>query len=203
MKGLHDWLVAQDFAAWYRLHALWRNEALDLIMPFIRNQFFWAPLYLFLLVLLPYNFGRRGWIWLGAFLLCFALGDFISGSILKPLIHRVRPCNDPRLADYLQLIVPRSSGWSFPSSHAANHFALGTFCAVTFHHRLKWLWILPMGWALSVGYAQIYVGVHFPLDVAAGAALGAAIGWGIAWLFNRKWHLSSATRNHHANAQSS
>lgn len=171
---------------------MWRSSFLDAVTPYLRNQFFWAPLYLFLLFFLPFNYGRRGWIWLAGFILCFAIGDSVSASIIKPLVHRLRPCNDPRLADYLQLLVPRSSGPSFPSSHATNHFALGTFWAATFHHRLKWFWPVPMLWAVIVGYSQVYVGVHFPLDVAAGAALGAGIGWGVAFFFNKKWHLSGA-----------
>ena len=192
MHQTFAWLESLDIQFWFYLHSAWRSPFLDAVMPYVRNQFTWAPLYLFLLVFMPYNFGKRGWIWLIGFLLCFALGDIISGGILKPLpyIQRVRPCNDPRLTEYLHLIVPRSSGWSFPSSHATNHFALGTFAAVTLHGRLKWLWPIPMLWALAVGYAQVYVGVHFPFDVVAGSALGAVIGLFVATLYNKRWLLS-------------
>jgi undecaprenyl-diphosphatase len=183
-------LESLDFRFWFYLHSAWRSPFLDAVMPYVRNQFTWAPLYLFLLFFMPYNFGKRGWIWLIGFLLCFALGDSISGGLLKPILHRVRPCNDPRLADYLHLIVPRSSGWGFPSSHATNHFALGTFAAVTLHGRLKWFWPIPMIWALAVGYAQVYVGVHFPFDVLAGSLLGALLGLLVAVLYNRRWLLS-------------
>jgi undecaprenyl-diphosphatase len=48
-----------------------------------------------------------------------------------------------------------------------------------------------MLWALAVGYAQVYVGVHFPFDVVAGAALGTAIGMFVAALYHRKWSLTS------------
>jgi len=190
MQAFHTWLITLDFRIWMYLHANWRFEFLDVVMPFIRNQFTWAPLYLFLLVFMPYNFGKHGWIWLIGFLLCFAIGDSVSGSLIKPLIHRIRPCNDPRLADYLHLIVPRSSGWSFPSSHATNHFALGTFSAITLHGRMKWFWPIPIFWALMVGYAQIYVGVHFPLDVFAGSLLGILIGYGVSKLYHRHWSLA-------------
>lgn len=192
MQGTLAWLEGLDIHMWMNLHASWRSPFLDAVMPYVRNQFTWAPLYLFLLVFMPYNFGKKGWIWLLGFLLCFALGDTISGGILKPLplLQRVRPCNDPRLAEFVHLIVPRSSGWSFPSSHATNHFALGYFMASTLHGRMKWFWPIPMLWALAVGYAQIYVGVHFPLDVAAGAALGILIGGFVAWLYHRRWSLS-------------
>jgi undecaprenyl-diphosphatase len=190
MEQSPNWLESLDFQLWYYLHAVWRSSFLDAVMPYVRNQFTWAPLYLFLLVFMPYNFGRRGWIWLLGFVLCFAVGDPVSGTFLKSLVQRVRPCNDPRFADMLHLIVPRSSGWSFPSSHATNHFALGTYAAVTFHGRLRWLWPIPMVWALAVGYAQVYVGVHFPFDVVAGSVLGVVIGLLVALLYNRRWLLS-------------
>jgi membrane-associated phospholipid phosphatase len=189
MNEFRDWLFGLDMTPWFYLHVRWRSEALDALMPYMRNQFFWAPWYLFLLIFMPANFGKRGWIWLAGFLLCFALGDISSGHFLKHWIERVRPCNDPRLAQYVHLIVPRSSGWSFPSSHAANHFALGTFCAVTFHHRLKWFWPVPVFWALIVGYAQVYVGVHYPMDVLGGALLGGLIGIVVAWVFHQRWTL--------------
>lgn len=190
IRQLHDWFVNTDFNIWYYLNCLWRNDFLDTIMPFIRNQYFWAPLYLFLLVFILYNYGAKGLAWCIGFLLCFAFGDLISGSVIKPLVGRMRPCTDPRLADYVQLIVPRSTGYSFPSSHATNHFAMGVFIAKTFHRRLKWLWPLPVFWALSVGYAQVYVGVHFPFDVLCGALLGSVIGLLVAKLYHRYFTLS-------------
>jgi len=190
MEELIARLISLDFNSWFILHAEWRSPFLDAVMPYIRNQFTWAPLYLFLLVFMPYNFGTRGWIWLLGFILCFALGDSISASVIKPIVQRVRPCNDPRFLEMLHLLVPRSSGYSFPSSHAANHFALATFAAITLHGRLKWFWPIPVIWALAVGYAQIYVGVHFPLDVVGGGMLGVLIGLLVAALYNKRWLLT-------------
>lgn len=190
MAGILAWLTALDHELWRYLHVAWRSEALDAVMPFVRNQFTWAPLYLFLLVFMPANFGKRGWLWCLGFLLCFALADVISGSIIKPNVERVRPCNDRRFIEFVHLLVPRSSGWSFPSSHAANHFALGAFSAVTLHGRLRWFWPIPMIWALAVCYAQVYVGVHWPMDVIAGGLLGAGIGIVVARAFERRWSLA-------------
>jgi len=42
-------------------------------------------------------------------------------------------------------------------------------------------------WAFFIGYAQIYVGVHYPLDVVGGAILGVFIGSATAWAFDKKW----------------
>lgn len=191
MTGAQAWLTSLDYELWHYLHTTWRNGLFDAVMPYIRNQFTWAPLYLFLLFFMPANFGKRGWLWCLGFLLCFAVADSISGSLIKPYIGRVRPCNDPRFAQLVHLLVPRSSGWSFPSSHAANHAALGAFSAVTLHGRLRWLWPIPAFWALAVSYAQVYVGVHWPMDVIAGGLLGAGIGIFVAKLFERRWSLTA------------
>lgn len=187
---LPDWFEQTDFRIWYYLNGLWRNDFLDAVMPFIRNQYTWAPLYLFLLVFIVYNYGAKGLAWCVAFLLCFAFGDFISASLIKPFVQRMRPCTDPRLKDIVQLIVPRSTGYSFPSSHATNHFAMGTFMAITLNRRMKGIWPIPMLWALAVGYAQIYVGVHFPFDVLCGAILGVFIGFFIAKAYHRYFTLA-------------
>ena len=195
LEDVRQWLLSADFNAWYYLHATWRTPFLDAVMPFIRNQFFWAPLYLFLLFFLPVNFRRSGVVWCLAFILCFAVSDFTSGVLLKPLFHRIRPCNDPRLSALLHLIVQRSSGWSFPSSHAANHFCLGTFAAVTMHGKVRGAAVLFLLWALLISYAQVYVGVHFPADVIGGGLLGAAIGYVIGTAFNGRFPLIHHSRH--------
>jgi undecaprenyl-diphosphatase len=178
-------LIAYDLKVWYFLNTRWRTDFLDWLMPFMRNQYFWAPLYLFLLLFLTYNYGKRGWIWCLGFLLCFGLADQFSAALLKPLFDRLRPCNDPLLAAYVRNIVPCGSGKSFPSSHAANHFAMGIFSALTLRKRIRWIWIPFVLWAMVVSYAQVYVGVHFPLDVVCGGLLGSIIGLLAAFFFNR------------------
>lgn len=117
------------------------------------------------------------------------MSDYISASLIKPIFIRLRPCNNPYIKDIVHLIVPCGSGYSFPSSHAANHFALGVFAAITFNKIAKWVWIAGLLWAFSVAYAQVYVGVHFPGDVLAGAALGIIIALVTGYTFNRIYGL--------------
>jgi membrane-associated phospholipid phosphatase len=78
---------------------------------------------------------------------------------------------------------PRSS--SFTSSHAANHFGIAVFCFFT----LRQLWgkyvYLFLLWAASICFTQVYVGVHYPLDVFCGGILGSAIGTMTAYFFFR------------------
>jgi undecaprenyl-diphosphatase len=182
-------LIALDHRVWYYLNVRWRNEFLDAVIPYFRNQWTWAPLYLFLLVFLVGNFKKKGWLWCLFFLLTFALADRISAGWIKEIFQRTRPCNDLSLAKMVYIIVPCGSGYSFPSTHAANHFALGTFAALTLQKHVKGVWWMAMFWAASVSYAQVYVGVHFPLDIFCGALLGLLIGMCTGMLFNLKFRL--------------
>jgi undecaprenyl-diphosphatase len=55
-------------------------------------------------------------------------------------------------------------------------------------HTSKW-WTLVFVWAFLISYAQVYVGVHYPTDVTAGALLGSLIGWGTGRQFNKQFGL--------------
>lgn len=148
---------------------------LDTVLPFWREKLFWVPAYLFLASFLLLNYGRKGFLVL---LLCaatVAFSDTISSKIIKPMVGRERPCQVQPLPH--PTAVECGVGKSFPSSHAANHFALAVFVAGVLRRKLgKARWWL-FAWAASIGFSQIYVGVHYPLDVLAGSLLGALIGW--------------------------
>ena len=113
---------------------------------------------------------------IGMVLATFALGDLIASRLIKPFIGRIRPCNEITLAEDIIRRVPCGSGFSFPSAHATNHFAIAIFLICLFYP--KWKPILPLGlfWAFLVSFAQIYVGVHYPIDTMFGALLGTCIG---------------------------
>lgn len=192
MQKLFDFLLRLDYEAWYYINTIWRNDVLDAILPYLRNQWTWAPLYLFFLLFTTINFGRKGWMWCVFFILTFALSDQISAHLIKPYIHRLRPCNNPYLKDYVHLLVPCGSGYSFPSSHAANHFGIAMFCSVTMQRFGKWVWPVAFMWAASVAYSQVYVGVHFPLDVTCGGIIGMLFGLLTAKVYNRIYGLQKA-----------
>jgi membrane-associated phospholipid phosphatase len=184
-------ILYYDHICWYYINNQWHTAIMDAVVPYFRNQWFWTPLYLFLALFMPARFGVRGLAWCLFFILCFGLSDQISASLLKPLFHRIRPCNDPELAAYVRILVPCGGGYSFPSSHASNHFALGVFSALTLRRVYPRIVAIPIAWALLVSFSQVYVGVHFPLDVTCGAILGSCIGlWG-SKVFNRKFDLTS------------
>jgi len=103
-------------------------------------------------------------------LLTAGLVAYYSALGLKDLVDRGRP---PALLTDVIVRGPAAHGLGFPSGHAAVSFAL-TATAVPFLAR-RWrrvVWVLP----LTVGVARMFVGAHFPLDVAGGFALGWTVG---------------------------
>ncbi len=164
---------------------------MDQVMPFLRNAPFWAPLYLFLILLVTTNFKKTGWIWVLFFGATAGISDIISSRFIKIFVIRVRPCNDPDMLDRIRVLVayrPQSS--SFTSSHAFTHFAMATFFYLTLKDYVgKWM-LLGFLWAFLVAYSQVYVGVHFPLDVACGGLIGILVGYLTGKLFNKKFGLA-------------
>jgi membrane-associated phospholipid phosphatase len=94
-----------------------------------------------------------------------------SATALRNLFHRIRPCH---VLTGVRLLVGCTDSFSFPSNSAANVFALAAVVAV-FHRKLA---VPAFVTAAVVGCSRVYVGVHYPLDVFAGAWLG--IAWGLA-----------------------
>ena len=157
----------------------------DAFLPISRNPYFWIPLYVFLLAFMLINFRKNGFVWVMALICVISLADYSSSKVIKYEVQRLRPCQELGFRDQINLKVVCGSGYSFTSSHATNHMAVASFiintCLMIFG---KWRWLFFL-WAFMIGFAQIYVGVHFPLDVLFGFILGWIIGHILAWLFNK------------------
>ncbi|MBI1226813.1 MAG: phosphatase PAP2 family protein [Bacteroidetes bacterium] len=155
------------------------NQFFDWLMPLLRDKYTWVPLYIFIGSFLLLNFRQKGLYICLAMVLTIGLADGASSHLLKKNVQRLRPCKVLEANKEMHLLVPCGSGFSFPSSHAANHFALATFMLLILGRVFRWIKIPLVLWASSVSFAQVYVGVHYPLDVIAGAMLGIFVGWGV------------------------
>jgi membrane-associated phospholipid phosphatase len=162
------------------------NSFFDWLMPLIRNSITWIPLYLFLLVFLFTNFTKNKWLWILYAAGTAIISDFVSSGLIKKNFFRLRPCNDPEISskiNYLLSYKPQSS--SFTSSHAFTHFALAAFFFYTLKKFAgKWSYLFYL-WAFSIAFAQVYIGVHFPLDVVCGGIIGFVFGYLSAKSFNK------------------
>ena len=90
-------------------------------------------------------------------------------NVLKHAFDRPRP---PAQEAGLPTLVPTPHSASFPSGHAATAFAAAGAIAVLCP-RMRWPALALAG---AIGLSRVYLRVHFPLDVLAGAALGGALG---------------------------
>lgn len=180
-----DQLIALDKELFLSINQGMSNILFDWLMPVLRNMFTWFPLYLFLIIFFIRNYRTRGIIMVAVLFINFGISDWMSSSVIKNSVQRIRPCNDIEMKEEMTLRVRCGGGYSFTSSHATNHFALAMMLIVYLYRRWRpILWIAPV-WAASIGFAQIYVGVHYPGDVLVGSFLGAAIGLTVGWVYRR------------------
>ena len=98
--------------------------------------------------------------------LSFALASGLN-AVLKAIVDRSRPPDEIGL----QAVVGVPGSPSFPSGHAMTAFAVAGAIALL-APRLRWA---ALGAASVIALSRVYLGVHFWLDVLAGAGFGMAI----------------------------
>jgi len=127
----------------------------------------YSRLWLLLAGVLAAAGGRRGRRAAGRGLLATAVAALIANGPAKLLVRRRRPSGFPSSP---LIRMPRST--SFPSGHsaAAFAFATGASCQVPALSAV----LGPL--AGAVAYSRVHAGVHYPSDVAAGAAIGVSSG---------------------------
>ena len=118
--------------------------------------------------------------------------DLVAAGI-KLAVARPRPVETVAGADPLV----HTFGSSFPSGHAATSVAGAVALAAIAPRGLVWFLLL----AGAIACSRIYVGVHYPLDVVAGALVGAAVALGAATVVRSRPRLSAALRGSEARPQ--
>ncbi len=184
--NLLDKLIKTDQELFLLLNTVYTNPVLDSVFPWFREGNTWMPLYLFIIVMALVNFRQKAFAFILFAVLTIVLTDQISSSLVKPFFERPRPCSDPFLMNQVRLLLNGcSGGYSFTSSHATNHFGFAVYIFLTLGNIIgKWKYAFLI-WAAAISYGQIYVGVHYPLDIFFGAILGAVIGITSAYFHNR------------------
>ncbi|MDO4491024.1 MAG: phosphatase PAP2 family protein [Lachnospiraceae bacterium] len=181
---------------WIQEHM--RTPALTGFMSFItslgNSGWFWLVLSLLLLIAAlmqqakirnPMNSGnhvnpfmRPALTCLLSMLLCF----LIVNLFLKNAVARVRPYD--RIPE-LVLLARKPKDFSFPSGHTAFSFASATALYLTGGEKNRPVTLFLLALAALIGFSRLYLGVHYPTDVIAGAFLGWICGK-TAELFIRK-----------------
>jgi undecaprenyl-diphosphatase len=161
------------------------NSFMDTVMYAISDKLIWIPLYLLLLYFTWKHYKLKGLWVIVAFALAVTTADQISVHLFKNVFQRYRPCHNLDLQDFIHLVKGKCGGkYGFISSHACNTAAVATVGIFFFRKHVKWLVWLLITYALLNSYSRVYLGVHYPSDVVAGAIVGVMCGLFAVWLIN-------------------
>ncbi|MBI5640710.1 MAG: glycosyltransferase family 39 protein [Nitrospirae bacterium] len=160
-----------DTALFFVVNKGLQNSFFDILMPFVTGN---AKLLFLPLVIWTFFRDRRDILTvLSVSIVAVAFADGL-GHVIKILVARVRPCN--ALED-VRTLVGCGSSFSMPSNHAINGFGFAMAFWFLRKDVVRPFFVLV---AVMVGFSRVYVGVHYPFDVLAGAVLGTGAAWGAA-----------------------
>lgn len=173
-----DWLITLDanILLWIQTHL--RKEILTPIMLFITNLgnsgWFWLILLAILLFFTKYRKAALTGV------IAVLIGFIITNLCIKNIVARTRPYE---VIEGLQYLGIRPHDFSFPSGHSTCSMAASVALLEGLPKKAGIpLFIL----ALFICFSRLYVGVHYPTDVLAGALIGSAAAVAAIFLVRRK-----------------
>lgn len=183
-------LDIQTFLANDRLVLSWFNGSnsvfLDGWMSALTSGFTWLALYASLFYLVVKNNETMGQIMLvvGCALACVGLADIMADVIVKPLVERWRPSNDPIFKYDVSVVEGyRGTSYGFFSAHAANTFSLALFFYMLVRSRV--LSVALVLWSFVNCYTRMYLGLHYPSDIVCGLLWGSVCAIGVYYFYLR------------------
>lgn len=163
-----------DQSLFAKINQDWSSALGDSYFPAV-TDFHQSPVFLYmilpaLLIAILYKFRMKGVRFLITLAIALILTDLVCFRIIKHSVQRPRPAH---AGIHVVLRVEDSGGTSFPSNHSANIFAAAVVTGAFFPFTGAVFFL----YAISIAYSRVYVGVHYPSDVLAGALIGMIIGY--------------------------
>jgi len=148
-------------------------ERLDGFWIFVTQEETWIPLYILMFFLIFYTFKIKQAVIVTAGFLASFLVTFGLTRVIKATVARARPNNVDEFKEVIR-ILQEPTYYSFVSGHTSTSMAITTFFVLALKHKYKWIYLFYI-WPILFATSRVYVGVHYPSDLAAGALLGVII----------------------------
>ncbi|MCH7722812.1 MAG: phosphatase PAP2 family protein [Bacteroidetes bacterium] len=165
-----DVFYSIDLTIFYFFNHTISTGFLDRFFSTITNVHNWYIAYVILIGILLFKGGRMGRLAVVGIIVLIIVTDLTGYRVLKELFQRARPCIV--LPDVL-LPIGCTGTYSFPSNHALNNFAAAAFFTKLFPGYKTVLFVTASLLAIS----RVYLGLHYPSDIIAGAAIGVVFGY--------------------------
>lgn len=163
----------------------------------LTSGYTWIPLYVALLYIVIKNNETMAQIGLviASAAVCVVLADGMADFLVKPIVARWRPSNDPVIKYTVDIVAGvRGDKYSFFSAHAANTMAVATYFCILVRSRL--FTVLMVSWSLVNCWTRLYLGLHYPSDILAGLAWGMVVGVTVYMLYHRLYARISPKLNY-------
>lgn len=168
-----------DLEILYFFNVTLSSSFLDTAMTFLTNLRNWIPVYSLAAFFLVWKYKWRGVRVVLASALLVGVVNIITNVFIKEFFERSRPCATDavgaQIVGWIRLPDGMRHGFSMPSSHAVNNFAIAIFFSIVFSTRKVMGWVFTI--ALIVALTRLYLGLHYPSDILAGIIFGIALGY--------------------------
>lgn len=134
----------------------------------------WIPLYIIILLIFWFVLPPKKALLATLGTLIVMATAILTTSLVKNLVGRLRPSNNPELEGIIRMLQTPSD-FSFWSGHAATSFAVTIFVIAVLKHKTHWIYCTLI-WPVLFSLSRIYVGVHYPSDILVGALMGCCMG---------------------------
>ncbi len=195
MIGQINHIAGVDQKVFHLINVTWTNPLLDRSMRTLSYIGNLGAVWIALLGAMA-AFGKKTGCRIAlAGLAALAIG-FVSSEVIKEVTMRPRPF---AVLEHARLVVGAPPSYAFPSGHTTSAFAAASGAVLAARRLLRrvpfWGWGM-LALATAISYSRVYVGVHWPTDVAAGVILGLVSGWvGVHLAFRRRRPIKKIERD--------